>query len=477
MSQVTALSVLVSVYLQSVLAASSEDAEAFLSPLASRSKVREVIRGLTATRQLAMVSMETQTILHVEGSLPEFPEEPVAPVQPRIPRPSRTAPPASERKPFVSRAKSQDKPAWKRPDRTSSPDRPAAGATDRKGPARPLRPAESRGAGSFRPGAASRPFERKTGGGFGSPRRFAERPPARPESSEPGTGLRADGTPKKPRWRDMPGGRPDQKGKPARFGPRRDEAGTERRSSAAPPRAGGTRPPQRREGSFRPAGGAKPWVKRESSGLPDRPSGRPAERPASRPYGSGSRPAAAGRPSGPPRSFRGDRPATDRPRTDRPRTGRPSYGAPSREGRPQSGPRPDGFAARPRGNRPFNRPRPAGPGRPSVGGRPPVDRSNRPLRPGGSGEAADPRKSFSPRPGAGSASGRSFSKSSRPPFSGGGKPPGGAGFPKRSGTGSGFNKGPGQGPKSGPRPGGRPGPKSSTRPPSRFPSRPKKRPE
>ena len=42
MSQVTALSVLASVYLQSVVAASGDDAESFLSPLASRSKVREV---------------------------------------------------------------------------------------------------------------------------------------------------------------------------------------------------------------------------------------------------------------------------------------------------------------------------------------------------------------------------------------------------------------------------------------------------
>ena len=74
MSQVTALSVLASVYLQSVVAAAGDDAESFLSPLASRSKVREVIRGLTATRQLSLIQMETQSLLYVEGSLPEFPE-------------------------------------------------------------------------------------------------------------------------------------------------------------------------------------------------------------------------------------------------------------------------------------------------------------------------------------------------------------------------------------------------------------------
>ena len=75
MSQVTALSVLVSLYLETAVAATSEDVEIFLSPLSSRSKVREAVRGLTATRQLAMISMERETLLHVEGSLPEF-EEP-----------------------------------------------------------------------------------------------------------------------------------------------------------------------------------------------------------------------------------------------------------------------------------------------------------------------------------------------------------------------------------------------------------------
>lgn len=42
--QVTALSLLVSIYLQSVYAATSEEIEIFLSPLASRSRVREAVR-------------------------------------------------------------------------------------------------------------------------------------------------------------------------------------------------------------------------------------------------------------------------------------------------------------------------------------------------------------------------------------------------------------------------------------------------
>jgi len=56
-SQVTAISVLASIYLQAVIAASMEDIEMFLSPLTSRSKIREVVRGLAATRQVHTTTM------------------------------------------------------------------------------------------------------------------------------------------------------------------------------------------------------------------------------------------------------------------------------------------------------------------------------------------------------------------------------------------------------------------------------------
>jgi hypothetical protein len=56
-SQVTAISVLASIYLQAVIAASMEDVELFLAPLTARSKVREVLRGLVATRQVHTISL------------------------------------------------------------------------------------------------------------------------------------------------------------------------------------------------------------------------------------------------------------------------------------------------------------------------------------------------------------------------------------------------------------------------------------
>ena len=73
-SQVTALSLLVSMYLQSVYAASSEEIEVFLSPVASRSRVREAVRGLSATRQIHTLSMDAQTYYFLENGLPEFAE-------------------------------------------------------------------------------------------------------------------------------------------------------------------------------------------------------------------------------------------------------------------------------------------------------------------------------------------------------------------------------------------------------------------
>jgi hypothetical protein len=71
-SQVTAISVLASIYLQAVIAASMEEVEIFLAPLTARSKVREVLRGLVATRQVHTLSMGHAPHFYVAGTLPEF---------------------------------------------------------------------------------------------------------------------------------------------------------------------------------------------------------------------------------------------------------------------------------------------------------------------------------------------------------------------------------------------------------------------
>jgi 23S rRNA pseudouridine2605 synthase len=77
-SQVTAISVLASIYLQAVIAASMEEVELFLAPLTARSKVREVLRGLVATRQVHTISFGHAPQFYVAGTLPEFTPPPTA---------------------------------------------------------------------------------------------------------------------------------------------------------------------------------------------------------------------------------------------------------------------------------------------------------------------------------------------------------------------------------------------------------------
>jgi len=71
-SQVTAISVLASIYLQAVIAATMEEVEVFLSPLTARSKVREVLRGLVATRQVHTINLGHSPHFYVAGTLPEY---------------------------------------------------------------------------------------------------------------------------------------------------------------------------------------------------------------------------------------------------------------------------------------------------------------------------------------------------------------------------------------------------------------------
>ena len=49
-----------------------EEVEIFLAPLTARSKVREVLRGLVATRQVHTLSMGHAPLYYVAGTLPEF---------------------------------------------------------------------------------------------------------------------------------------------------------------------------------------------------------------------------------------------------------------------------------------------------------------------------------------------------------------------------------------------------------------------
>ncbi len=161
-SQVTAISVLASIYLQAVIAASMEEVELFLAPLTARSKVREVLRGLLATRQVHTISMGHSPHFYVAGTLPEFateasiyastympasayfmrardheedePELPVAepvasaPAEARAPRRTESRSPRSGvRKPAAGGKSGAARPHFSRPATSSRDRKPAAG--------------------------------------------------------------------------------------------------------------------------------------------------------------------------------------------------------------------------------------------------------------------------------------------------------------------------------------------------------------
>ena len=190
-SQVTAISVLASIYLQAVIAASMEEVEIFLSPLTARSKIREVLRGLVATRQVHTLSLGHAPHFYVAGTLPEFavaptvyasssmsstyfahmheheesmPEPAIAePVMaaaantPPVEREVRSEAPAASRQPVMNGKASAARPHFTRPASHARDRKPAQSSSSAR-PAR--RSADSRSAGSrpaARPANGSRP--------------------------------------------------------------------------------------------------------------------------------------------------------------------------------------------------------------------------------------------------------------------------------------------------------------------------------
>jgi hypothetical protein len=226
-AQTIALSALLSIYLRSAVAATAEEAEIFLSPLTARSRIREVIHGMSAARQFASMSVGSQTLLFVAGSLPEnlTVEEPQGAVASERPMSNRVSPPP-DRAP---------RPA----DRTSRP----AGRPSQSG-TRPSRPAE-------RP--ARPPFRREF---------QDERRPAGPRDDAPRPGRREFGDRTRPGGGAKPWQRPkDFRGpaKPAHAERPAAESRSEARGEKRP--LGKSRPPLR--GDKRP--GARPWQRREGA--------------------------------------------------------------------------------------------------------------------------------------------------------------------------------------------------------------------
>jgi hypothetical protein len=469
-SQVTALSLLVSMYLQSVYAATSEEIEIFLSPVASRSRVREAVRGLSATRQLHALSMDAQTYHFLENGLPEF-----------APQTAPSVPPETEASSPASRLQ---KPRPRKIQATARPDLPAA----------PMAP----------PSTGSAPIFRRTKPAPGFEHSPEEKPVPRPAASAGWKPPARPGSAGRPAWK--PAGKPPAGG--GRWA-RKDEGkrgGGERRPASAPRPPAPPAPPERI--------GARPYA-RPAAAATDARNARPDTHSGTRPNRPGAwsgaekrkRPAPWALPkrssSSAPRPPRagggGDSPfRPGQKRRDRPGTAPANAaGAPfqPRAPRGERGPGDPNRAQAAQG-RPQDRARVRAPGPPSATRSPAPYRSN-PARGGEQGRSGSPLRSGrsgGPRPARFSASrpgsprsdnrsprsdnprsgnaGRPFQRPSRPGGRPGGRPgvrPTGPRPPATGGAGQGVRpksnpRGPGnERPRSAgyARPGGKPGPGGS----------------
>jgi 23S rRNA pseudouridine2605 synthase len=286
MAQATALSALISLYLDSTIAATSDDIETFLSPLAPRSRIREVAHGLATTRQLLTITLGTQSLLHIAGGLPEFPEiETPAEIHGQAEPQPDAAPPVRERRPFVPRDKREAPP--QRFDRARKPFTPREGG-DRPRRERPAfgdrpaaRDARKSSSGFTRPASDGprkewkprregefRPPRKEDRGGFGKP--YRSRTSERPGDQSSGE------KPPRREWKPREEKRPFEK---KEWKPRREGA-QEGRSEFRPRRAEGgggfskpyrSRTPDQRTGDQR-TGEQRPFKKFPlRTGSADRP--------------------------------------------------------------------------------------------------------------------------------------------------------------------------------------------------------------
>ncbi len=293
--QPTALSALISLHLRQALLATEEEMEIFLSPLAGRSRIREVIHALVASRQLETVVIDGKTTFYVAGELPTFEPivEPViesvveapeagavvieeAPRRPRInkfaPRPgrgreegrlsARTPRKESERRPFRREGKPDFTKPWEEEKRERF-SRPRPEGVSRPRPERFSRPPASNESEGADPQGARKPFPAAKKSFPAGKKPFQKSRPFNREGSRP---FNREGS----RPFDREGQRSERRGfgatRPA-FS-RRDDS-KPRRFDANPetePRREWKKPkpfPARGEKPFTPREDRKPFVKRE----------------------------------------------------------------------------------------------------------------------------------------------------------------------------------------------------------------------
>jgi 23S rRNA pseudouridine2605 synthase len=416
--QPSALSALISLYLGQAVVASEDEIESFLSPLAARSRIRDVIHALLGARQLDTLAIEGRNLLHVVGELPSFlgaikrvveGDEAIAVegeadaadatiegdgrIKKFVPKPkkigtgylAKVSPARSGPSAFGSKPAFGARPAFgKRP---APGDRPAFGAKPgfKSGPA---------------PNRERRPFSKGPGSADAGPKKFDK-----PWEEEKVRRLAGAARPSEaPEESGTSEGATEFAARPARtFKPRPDSRGQDSRGERRP--SFGSKPPFRGKPSFgdKPSFGARPAF---GEGRPARPAFRPRtdgetgapRKTFSKPGTFGRKRESAGGSDRGERAGSFDRKPFERKTYDR----KPSFG----DARP---PRKDFAPRSDRGERPtagtFNTPRTptAGPRRESSGG----------------GDFA-PRKSFGARPSgrAGFGAKPSFPRGDRPAYSG-----------------------------------------------------------
>jgi hypothetical protein len=404
--QPSALSALISLYLGQAIVATEDEIESFLSPLAPRSRVRDVVHALMSARQLETLVIDGKTLLHVGGELPAFAavavpegsvdvaageeasEEGASRIKKFAAKPGSKigtglrAKPSFAKKPgFGAKPAFGAKPSFG--DRASSGLRPGFGGGDRE----------------------RRPF--KKDGGFAKPafdKPWQEDRKARPAASGPASGSdESEFRPARTFERKPAGDRPAFGRKP--YGDRGAEGRPPRREftprDGFAPREGGDGPRKtfskpgtfgrKREG-FAPREGAEARPPRRDFAAgaerSERPAGGGFKRPGS--YSPGPSAGGYGGSSSAPRSGfsmdRGERGAEggeaprkvfrkfDAPRTPKPFGTKPSFGAKKFEGA-ERGERPE------RPKRTFDGPRPERSERPRAEGRPSF--GSKPAGPGG----------------------------------------------------------------------------------------------
>ena len=313
--QPSALSALISLYLGMAVVATEEEIETILSPLAPRSRIRDVVHALTGARQLEAIAVGGRTVLHIAGDLPTYgsavqgPQEEAIEVDASAERTGeeQSTDPASRITKFIAKPRKTGtgfatrftpRPGTSRPT-TGAPDRErrpfqkkafdsSAGPSftkpwDENRPGRPAFRAEGSGESADRPTRSTfrdKPTFRKEGGTRPTFRRDESASPSRdfpprtdaPRSSSDRSSSDRSSSPRSSSLRSTSEDqRPPRKtfSKPGTFGRKRED-------SAGRPSFGqsDSRPPRRDFNAPRPAPGSRPAYgnDRQQRTTEDRPS-------------------------------------------------------------------------------------------------------------------------------------------------------------------------------------------------------------